>query len=59
MYHNQGRWEEAEKLQVDVVDSFKERLGMDHPSTLNSMAHLASTYCTTIRKNGMKLRSCR
>jgi hypothetical protein len=43
-YRNQGRWDEAEKLQVDVMNARKAKLGSDHPDTLTSMANLASTY---------------
>ncbi|KAL1889913.1 hypothetical protein Sste5346_008640 [Sporothrix stenoceras] len=41
---NQGRWEEAEKLAVQVIETRKTKLGADHPSTLSIMANLASTY---------------
>ncbi|KAK9846161.1 hypothetical protein MYU51_002992, partial [Penicillium brevicompactum] len=40
----EGRWEEAEKLQTQVMETRKTKLGDDHPDTLTSMAHLASTY---------------
>ena len=43
-YWNQGRWNEAEKLQVQVMDMRKKLLGEEHPLTLTSMANLASTY---------------
>src|SRR5438477_9418238 len=43
-YKDQGRWEEAEKLEVQVMETRKTKLGADHPSTLTSMANLASTY---------------
>ena len=43
-YKHQGRWSEAEKLQVQVMERSKAKLGADHPDTLISMAHLASTY---------------
>ncbi|KAJ5184564.1 hypothetical protein N7472_009404 [Penicillium cf. griseofulvum] len=43
-YTNQGRWEEAEQLQVQVMETNKTKLGEDHPYTLSSMANLASTY---------------
>ncbi|KAG9568778.1 hypothetical protein KCU77_g642, partial [Aureobasidium melanogenum] len=44
IYSNQGRWEEAEELQVSVLESHKRVVGEEHPHTLTSMAHLASTY---------------
>jgi hypothetical protein len=43
-YRNQGRWEEAEKLFVEVMETSKEKLGSDHPDTLTSMANLAFTW---------------
>ncbi|OBS15388.1 hypothetical protein FPOA_13777 [Fusarium poae] len=43
-YRNQGRWEEAEKLFVEVMETSKAKLGVDHPDTLTSMANLASTF---------------
>ncbi|KAL5382943.1 hypothetical protein DPSP01_006212 [Paraphaeosphaeria sporulosa] len=39
-----GRYEEAEELFVQVMETSKTKLGADHPSTLISMANLASTY---------------
>ncbi|QKX61690.1 uncharacterized protein TRUGW13939_08845 [Talaromyces rugulosus] len=44
VYRFEGRWEEAEKLEVQVMKTHKTKLGADHPSTLTSMANLASTY---------------
>ncbi|KAJ5369967.1 uncharacterized protein N7496_006059 [Penicillium cataractarum] len=43
-YWREGRWEEAEKLQVQVIEIRKTKLGEDHPDTLTSIANLASTY---------------
>ncbi|KAK4931865.1 hypothetical protein LTR66_016011, partial [Elasticomyces elasticus] len=43
-YGNQGRWEEAEQLEVQVMEARKTKLGVDHPDTLTSMVNLASTY---------------
>ena len=44
-YQNQGRWNEAEGLevQVQVIETRKRVLGEEHPDTLTSMANLAST----------------
>ncbi|KAF8644345.1 hypothetical protein AX14_009430 [Amanita brunnescens Koide BX004] len=39
-----GSWDEAEKLEVDVMNARKAKLGSDHPSTLTCMVNLASTY---------------
>ncbi|KAJ5705346.1 hypothetical protein N7536_001035 [Penicillium majusculum] len=43
-YSLEGRWEEAEQLEVQVMETRKTKLGDDHPDTLTSMANLASTY---------------
>ena len=43
-YFNQGRWNEAEQLQIQVMDMTKKILGADHPDTLTSMENLACTY---------------
>ncbi|KAF1944328.1 HET-domain-containing protein [Clathrospora elynae] len=42
--YSDGRWGEAEELQVQVMETRKRVLGVEHPSTLASMANLASTY---------------
>jgi hypothetical protein len=41
---NQGRWDEVEKQEVEVMETSKIKLGADHPDTLTSMANVASTY---------------
>lgn len=43
-YWLEGHWEEAEKLQVQVMEIRKTKLGEVHPDTLTSMAELALTY---------------
>jgi Flp pilus assembly protein TadD len=43
-YRNQGRWEDAEKLFVQVMETRKMKLGVDHPDTLGSMNNLAFTW---------------
>ena len=43
-YRNQGRWEEAQGLDLQLMEMSKTRLGPDHPDTLRSMNNLASTY---------------
>ncbi|CAN9176515.1 unnamed protein product [Alternaria alternata] len=42
--YNEGRWEEAEELQVQVMETMKRVLTDEHPDTLTSMGNLASTY---------------
>ncbi|KAK3361036.1 hypothetical protein B0T24DRAFT_671680 [Lasiosphaeria ovina] len=44
IYYDEGRWKEAEKLFVQVMETSKTKLGADHPDTLTSIANLASTY---------------
>ncbi|KAK3615630.1 hypothetical protein LTR56_026472 [Elasticomyces elasticus] len=41
---DRGQWQEAEKLEVKVMETSRRVLGGEHPSTLTSMADLASTY---------------
>ena len=43
-YWNQGRWNEAEQLYIQVMDMRKKLLGAEHPETITSMSDLASTY---------------
>ncbi|KAF2463184.1 uncharacterized protein BDR25DRAFT_320196 [Lindgomyces ingoldianus] len=38
---DQGRWEAAKALFVEVVETSKTKLGKDHPNTLTSMCNLA------------------
>ena len=39
-YRNQGRWDEAEKLEMDVMNARTTMLESNHPDALNSMANL-------------------
>ena len=39
-YREQGRWNEAEQLQVQVVEMRKKLIGAEHPDTLSSMANI-------------------
>jgi putative hemolysin len=50
-YCHQGRWNEAEKLGVQVIERKKTVLGAKYPDTLTSMANLALTYCNQGRWN--------
>jgi hypothetical protein len=43
-YRDQGRWEEAEELEVQVMETSLRVIDAEHPDTLTSMANLASTY---------------
>ncbi|RYP41795.1 hypothetical protein DL767_000811 [Monosporascus sp. MG133] len=43
VYYDEGQWEEAEKLEVQVMEICKTKLGADHPNTLTSIANLALT----------------
>ena len=44
VFYEAGYWKEAEQLEVPVMETKKRVLGEEHPSTLTSMANLASTY---------------
>ena len=41
VYWSQGRWKEAEELEVQVIETRKRVLGVEHSDTLTSMANLA------------------
>lgn len=43
-YRDQGRWNDAEKLEVRVIETSKTKLGADHSDILTSMANLAFTW---------------
>ena len=43
-YRNQGQWDEAEKLFLEVMETCKTKFGVGYPETLTSMANLALTY---------------
>jgi hypothetical protein len=42
--YRDGRYKEAEELEVQVMETKKRVLGDEHPDTLTSIANLASTY---------------
>jgi hypothetical protein len=42
-FWNQGRWQEAGGLEVQVMEKRKRVLGAEHPSTLANMGNLS--YC--------------
>ncbi|KAF2098292.1 putative kinesin [Rhizodiscina lignyota] len=44
MYGDQGRWKEAEELQLQVIETQKRVLSDDHPDTLISICNLAHTF---------------
>jgi len=44
VYHHEGRWKEAEELEVQVMEMSKKVLGDEHLSTLTYVANLASTH---------------
>ncbi|KAJ6060198.1 hypothetical protein N7499_012234 [Penicillium canescens] len=44
VYSLEGRWKEAEKLEVQVMETRRMKLGADHHDTLASMANLASMF---------------
>lgn len=44
IYLYQGLWEEAEKLQVQVLEARKRVIGAEHPDTISSMHNLVRMY---------------
>jgi tetratricopeptide (TPR) repeat protein len=54
-YRSQDRWEEAELLEVHVLEASRTMLGENHPDTLRNMANLASTYWNQDRWEEAKL----
>jgi len=40
----QGYSRETESLEIKVLDTRNRILGVEHPDTINAMAHLAATY---------------
>lgn len=43
-FWKQGRWKEAEELELQVMKTGLSSLGKEHPDTLTSMSNLAFTY---------------
>jgi len=43
-FWNKGRWDEAEELEVQVMETSKRVLGPEHPDTLTSMNNLSFTW---------------
>ncbi|KAJ5346181.1 hypothetical protein N7452_004185, partial [Penicillium brevicompactum] len=41
VHYDEGCWEEAKQLEIQVMETRKTKLGEDHPDTLASMANLA------------------
>jgi tetratricopeptide (TPR) repeat protein len=51
VYLQAGNWKEAEKLQTPVKELACERLGLDHPKTIDIMQLLSVTYGLQSRNN--------
>jgi hypothetical protein len=43
-YRNQGGWDAAEELFVQMMETRMTKLGADHPSPLTSMANLVISF---------------
>jgi hypothetical protein len=43
-YTYQGRWKEVEELEVQVMETRKRALAVEHPHTLTSMGKVVLTY---------------
>jgi len=50
-YREQGRWNDAEGLEVQGMETSSRVLGQEHPSTLTSMNNLAFTYMSQGRRD--------
>jgi hypothetical protein len=50
-YLNQGRWKEAEELEVQVMETRKRVLGQEHPDTLLSMGNLSFMFNSQGRRD--------
>ncbi|KFA63730.1 hypothetical protein S40285_09764 [Stachybotrys chlorohalonatus IBT 40285] len=60
-FWNQGLWEEAESLEVKVMEISQRVLGEEYPDTLVSMANLASTFWNQGRwkeAESLQIRAC-
>tara|TARA_R110002060_G_scaffold41179_9_gene52662 strand:- start:1441 stop:1620 length:180 start_codon:yes stop_codon:yes gene_type:complete len=44
---DQDRWDEAEELQLQVIEMRKTKLRADHPDTLSNMRNLSFTWKET------------
>jgi tetratricopeptide (TPR) repeat protein len=44
VYTSQGQWAKAEELEVQVLETRKRVLGLEHPDTLTSISNLALMY---------------
>jgi hypothetical protein len=58
MYWKQGRRDEAEQLQVQVVDMRKKLFGAEHPDTLTcieNLEYMAKTREETVRQRLLEL----
>jgi hypothetical protein len=45
IYQNQGRWDTTEELEIQVIETYKKKLGTDYPDTLTSIANLVLMFC--------------
>ncbi|GLA56321.1 hypothetical protein AnigIFM63604_008383 [Aspergillus niger] len=43
-FWSQGRWEKAQQLKMQVMETRRIKLGEDHPDTLTSMVNLAFSW---------------
>jgi hypothetical protein len=44
LFYEGGQWQEAEELEVQVMETRKRVLGQEHPDTLTGMCNLAFTW---------------
>jgi len=55
-YWEQGQWNNAEKLYVEVMEKNKRLLGDDHPDTLTSMANITGTRAAGMMQSSSRWR---
>ena len=56
-YWNQGRWKEAEQLEVQVMDMRTKLLGPNHPDTVKSMQTLTRFRTGKTRQHKLDIKS--
>lgn len=54
MYQKQGRWQDAERSELELLEIRKKLFGEEHFSTLGSMRNLAKIYLHQKRRKEAK-----
>jgi len=53
VYLDQGQWDIAEKLQLEVMETYKKKICTDHLDTLTSTFSLAYKWVATFQTKGL------